>query len=114
MLKKVLIAVISVSLVCSLGFYIRERLIPKAGTVLRHEEFRGVKCPIIADGKGGSYKWIGDVPWSSFTIEDKFDMAKRGGGYLGQEDMGEIWVKFGSWRKSGTFQGLTIKPKGER
>ena len=111
MLKKVLIAVISVSLVCSLGFYIRKRLIPKAGTVLRHEEFRGVKCPIIADGKGKSYRWIGDIPWKDFTIEERFDMARKGGGLLGQEDMGEIWLKFGEWRKSGELYGLTIKPK---
>jgi hypothetical protein len=36
------------------------------------------------------------VPWSEFTIEEKFDMARANGGYLSLKDLQEIWEKFGN------------------
>ena len=64
------------------------------GTILAYEDYKGQKVPIIADGNGGSYRYIGDVPWSKFSIEEKFDMARVGGGWLNEEDIKEIAVKY--------------------
>lgn len=69
--------------------------IPKIGTVIGYEDFRGYKVPIKADGHGGTYKVVTDVPWSVFTIDEKFDMARVGGGYLSATDIQEIKTKYG-------------------
>lgn len=68
---------------------------PAKGTILGYEEFRGCTVPIKADGQGGSYRWIADVPWDKFSIEEKFDMARVGGGWLNDKDIQEIWKKYG-------------------
>lgn len=68
---------------------------PKRGAIIRYEVYKGVKCPIKADGKGGFYRWIGDVPWAKFTIEEKVMMALRGGGWLSDKDIQEIKTKYG-------------------
>ena len=70
------------------------KFFPKRGTILRHENFRGYQVPIKADGAGGSYRWIADVPWDEFTIEEKFDMARVNGGYLNERDIEEIRRKY--------------------
>jgi len=68
---------------------------PKAKTVLRYEDYKGYKVPIMANGKGGSYRWIADVPWSAFTIEEKLSMALGGGGWLSDQDIEDIKTKYG-------------------
>ncbi len=68
---------------------------PEKGTILRYEEFRGCKVPIKADGHGGEYRWIADVPWDKFTIEEKISMALSYGGFLSDEDIKEIKQKYG-------------------
>jgi len=72
---------------------------PSKGTILRHENFRGYQVTIKADGQGGCYRWIADVPWDEFTIEEKFDMVRVGGGHLNKKDMKEMWRKFGDLRQ---------------
>jgi hypothetical protein len=67
----------------------------KAGVIIRYEDFRGYKVPIKADGKGGTYKWLADVPWDKFTIEEKTIMAFKGGGWLSVDDIKEIQQKYG-------------------
>jgi len=69
---------------------------PTKGTILYYEDFRGYRVPIKADGQGGTYRWIADVPWRMFTIEEKFDMARVGGGWLAQADIDEIKQKYGA------------------
>lgn len=68
----------------------------KKGTILRYEDFKGCKVPIKADGKGGEYRWIGDVPWDKFTIEEKIGMAFKHGGWLSDKDIQEIKQKYGA------------------
>ena len=111
MLKKLILVIVSVAIIASLSVYIHKRSIPKQGTILRYEAYKGCQVPIIADGKGKSYRWIADVPWNNFTIEEKFDMARVNGGYLSKEDIAEIWFKFGEWKKAGELQELYIYKK---
>lgn len=67
---------------------------PKRGAILRYENYKGYRVPIKANGSGGWYRWIGDVPWDAFTIEEKFDMARVNGGYLNEKDIAEIRQKY--------------------
>jgi len=94
MFKKILIfLILSISL--SFGsIYIYKITLPKQGKILRYEIFRGYSAPIIADGKGGKYKLMKDVPWNMFTIEEKFDWARVGGGWLSKKDIEEIRGKY--------------------
>jgi hypothetical protein len=69
---------------------------PKQGAILRYEDFRGYKVPIKADGKGGEYRWMKDVPWNVFSIEEKFEWAKVNGGWLNDKDIQEIQKKYGA------------------
>jgi len=94
MLKKILIALILTALISSSSIYIYKKTIPKKGTILRYENFRGYEIPIKANGRGGTYRWMGDVPWDVFTIEEKFDFVRVGGGYFNEKDIGEIIEKY--------------------
>lgn len=87
----------AIILCCLLAFVVWDKCNtkPKKGVVIRYEVFKGYKVPIKADGKGGSYRWIGDVPWSAFTIEEKTIMAFKGGGKLSDNDIQEIKGKYG-------------------
>lgn len=71
----------------------------KAGIILRYEIYKGCKVPIKADGRGGEYRWIGDVPWGKFTIEEKCTIAFSNGGILNDDDVNEIRQKYGSGRR---------------
>ena len=73
--------------------------VPVRGSILRYEDFKGCKVPIKADGSGGEYRWIADVPWDKFTIEEKFDMARVNGGLLSKKDIKELWHKYGDMRE---------------
>lgn len=92
MSKKIIIV-----LCCVLAFLIWDNYFPKPkkGMVIRYEVYKGCKVPIKADGKGGSYRWIGDVPWDKFTIEEKVAMAFGRGGKLSNKDIQEIKEKYG-------------------
>ncbi len=67
---------------------------PERGMLLGFENFRGYDVPIKTDGRGGSYRVVTDVPWKMFTIEEKFDMARSGGGWLDDKDLEEIRQKY--------------------
>lgn len=70
------------------------KFLPK-GAIVAYEDFRGCKVPILSDGKGGQVRWVADVPWDKFSIEEKFDMARVGGGKLSDNDIQEIKTKYG-------------------
>ena len=69
--------------------------LPK-GSVIAYETFRGTRVPILADGMGGSTRWVADVPWGKFTIEEKMHIVASGGGasIFGQSDIDEIIEKY--------------------
>jgi len=94
MFKRMLITIFIIALVSCVLIQTYIHLIPKQGKILRYENFRGYSVPIIADGKGGTYRWMKDVPWNTFTIEEKFTWAKVNGGYLSKTDMEEIRQKY--------------------
>ena len=111
-MRKLIVALVIITLLVS-GVFLFKKVTtkPVSGTILRYETFRGCEVPIIANGKGGSYRWVADVPWNKFSIEEKFDMARVNGGHLSTEDLAEIWFKFGEWRKAGEFYGIQIYKK---
>ncbi len=94
MIKKILIAIFVIGIIGYASIQGYKHFIPKKGKILRYENFRGHEVPIIANGKGGSYRWVGDVPWDVFTIEEKFDMARVHGGWLSDSDIEEIRQKY--------------------
>lgn len=79
------------------------------GAVLRHEDFRGTRVPIIADGRGGKVRVVTDVPWDKFTAREKMRMAANGGGWLSLKDLAEIWVDCGEWRTWDQFKDIKIE-----
>ena len=99
MLKKIPLIIFIIILIGSLSIIIYKHSIPKAGTILRYEIYKGCKVPIKADGKGGKYRWIGDVPWDKFTIEEKCKIAFSHGGWLNENDIEEINQKYGPGRR---------------
>lgn len=111
MFKNIFVTLIIIIAISTVSVLVYKHFIPEHGTILRYEEFRGCKVPIKADGKGGTYRWIADVLWDKFTIEEKFDMARVYGGHLSTKDLSEIWFKFGEWRKDGKFYGIRIYKK---
>lgn len=97
---KIFMAFLCVAIICGTIIVVnqisyKKLLQSKKGTILRHEDFRGHKVPIKADGKGGTYRWMADVPWDVFTIEEKFDWARVRGGLLSDKDIAEIKGKYG-------------------
>ena len=99
MLKKIIIAFLIVACASYVSIYIYKHSIPKAGTIIRYEIYKCCKVPIKADGKGGKYRWIGDVPWDKFTIEEKCKIAFSHGGWLNENDIEEINQKYGPGRR---------------
>ena len=69
--------------------------LPK-GAVVAYEMYRGIRIPILADGEGGQVRWVADVPWDRFTIDEKIDMVRTSASRLGKNDIGEIIFKYGS------------------
>lgn len=117
MIKKLRITVnvlISIT-ICLLAFgvYKLSHPTPKRGTILRYETFKGCQVPIKADGKGGNYRWLADVPWNNFTVEERFAMAFQRGGHLGPQDLLDAWNKYGQWSKTGETIKIVVTPKGE-
>jgi len=94
-IARVLILCFVVGVISLLSSQVYKHSIPKQGKILRYENFRGYAVPIKADGVGGSYRWMKDVPWNVFTIEEKFDWAKVRGGHLNENDIQEIRQKYG-------------------
>lgn len=87
--------IISVCCVIALLFVLDKCVKPPKGKVLRYENFRGYRIPILADGKGGSHPWYADVPWAKFTINEKLSMAMQGGGKLNKDELEEIRQLYG-------------------
>ena len=88
--------VTTIIIILALLFVVDKCVKPPRGKVLRYENFRGYKIPIKADGKGGSYPWYADVPWSKFTINEKLSMCMRGGGKLNKDELEEIRQLYGA------------------
>lgn len=95
-MKKIFLFLIIALFVSYVSIQFYKYSIPKQGKILRYENFRGYSVPIIADGRGGFIRMMKDVPWKMFTIEEKFNWAKAGGGYLSDDDIREIKLKYGA------------------
>jgi hypothetical protein len=87
------------------------------GTNIGYTHYTGIsgkvyRVPVIADGHGGEVRWMADVPWVELPLEERLGFAIRGGGLLGVEDMRELWLQFGEWKKAGEYYPLVIgEPK---
>ena len=71
----------------------KKKYIP--GVVVGYELFKGGRVPIVSDGKGGTVRWVVDIPWDRFTIQEKMSMAIKYNNPLNITDINEIIKVYG-------------------
>jgi len=107
--------VLLVVLVAGIG-YLGSRPVEKKieylpeGAIVAYEQYKGCKVPILSDGKGGTVRWIADVPWEKFDIREKMIMVLNRGAELTRKDLEEFinTYKPPSWTISMEGEDFTV------